>query len=59
VGELRGSPVANAPAADLALHASGGLSFQDPDPRSGQAVKAASVDPTQVYFALRYRAPRR
>ncbi len=33
----------------------GGLSFQDADPSTGSAVAAATVDPTIVYLAIRFR----
>ncbi len=61
VSELRGSPITGGPGGsfDEPVKTNGGLSYQDLDPRSGLGAKTASVDPTQVYLALRFRAPRR
>jgi hypothetical protein len=50
---LRGTTIAG-PISQVPITVQGGLAFDDPDPCSGINVVAAALDPTKVYFALRF-----
>ncbi len=53
VSHLRPTSV-NAPVVNGVLTVHGGLSFQDMSPCTGIALTAATVDPSQVYVAVRF-----
>jgi len=53
VSHLRPTPI-NAPEVDGNLTVHGGLSFLDMSPCDGIALTAATVDPSQVYVAVRF-----
>src|SRR5262249_37435269 len=54
VTQLRASPIAG-PVVDGPFTTNGGLSFSDVSPCGGAGVAGATVDPANVYLALRFR----
>ncbi|HEX5051324.1 MAG TPA: VCBS repeat-containing protein [Planctomycetota bacterium] len=54
VAQLRATSFAG-PLLEGSLHTNGGLAFADTTPANGANVAAATVDPTKLYLAIRFR----